>query len=186
MLLLVSIFETFCTQCLNSKGYWLDPAHFVTAPLLSFQAMLFKNLKAEVVIENISDSNICYDGFLMVKNGIWGGICQVLHSDAKGQYLTVKEAESVLEDPTQLSKEQHILYINYNNLYGTVMCKSIPLDDFRMEKKGGSNDPVINRKEREKALEIMRNKGKMDGEVRKDEKHLLWFDPDIRAVSKHI
>ena len=135
---------------------------------------------------NFSDSNIGYDGFLMVKNGIRGGICQVLHPYARGQYLTVEEAESVPEDPTQLSKEQHILYIDCNNLYGTAMCEPMPLDDFRMEKKGGDDDPVIDREEREKALEIMRNKGKMDGEVRKDEEHLLWFDPDMRAVSDHI
>jgi len=148
--------------------------------------MLLKNLKAEVVIENISGANVGYDGFMMVEKGIRGGICQVLHPYARGNYLTMEEAESVPEDLAQLSEEHHILYIDCNNLYGTAMCEPMPLDSFWMEKQGGADDPLINQEEREKGLAVMREHGKEAAEIQDAEAHLKWFDPDMQAVSAFI
>ena len=130
MLLLASVFETFHTECLQPQSYRLDSVHFVIAFSLSFSTILLKNLKAEVVIENISSANVSYNGFMMVKKGIHGGICQVFHPYAQGNYLTMEEAEFVPKNLAQLSKEHHILYIDSNNLYGTAMCELMPLDSF--------------------------------------------------------
>ena len=79
VLLLASIFKTFRAQCFQPQGYRLDPAHFVTALLLSFSAMLLKNLLVGVEIKNISEANVDINDFMMVEKGIHGGICQVLH-----------------------------------------------------------------------------------------------------------
>ena len=65
-LLLVDVFESFRNMCI--KVYELDPAHFVSAPGLAWQACL---KKAEVELELITDP----DMLLMVEEGMRGGTC---------------------------------------------------------------------------------------------------------------
>ena len=60
-LLLADIFETFRDKCI--KIYEIDPAHFVSAPGLAWQASL---KKTEVKLELITD----YDMFMMVEKGV--------------------------------------------------------------------------------------------------------------------
>jgi hypothetical protein len=76
VLLLASVFERFRGACLDKElGYGLDPVHFLTAPSLSWSAMLFRNHQEGIVIENMLDYNM----LLMVEKGIRGGMCQVFH-----------------------------------------------------------------------------------------------------------
>ena len=64
--LLADVFENFRDMCL--KEYELEPAHFVSLPVLVWQACLKKtNIELEVLTD--------YDMLLMVEKGIRDGIC---------------------------------------------------------------------------------------------------------------
>lgn len=116
VLLLTDIFENFRKIC--KEHYHLDPAFYLTAPSLSFDAML---LKTGVKLELISDLEI----IRMIQSGIRGGICLCSNRYAKAnnKYMTK-------HDPSKSSS--YITYIDCNNLYGYSMCQALPISDFRL------------------------------------------------------
>ena len=65
--LLSDVFENFRNKCIEK--YELDPAHFLSAPGLEWQACL-KKTKVELELS----TNI--ELLLMIEKGIRGGICQ--------------------------------------------------------------------------------------------------------------
>ena len=65
------ILEKYCI-----KTYELDPVHFLSLPGLAWQACL---KKTGVELELLTD----YDMFLMIEEGIRGGICHDVHRYAK-------------------------------------------------------------------------------------------------------
>ena len=69
-LLLADVFENFTDKCIEI--YELNPAHFLSAPGLAWQACL---KKTEVKLELLTDIDI----LLMVEKAIRGGICQATH-----------------------------------------------------------------------------------------------------------
>ena len=69
-LLLVDVFENFRNKCIEM--YELDPAHFLSAPGLAWQACL---KKPEIKLELLTD----IDMLSMVEKGIRGGICHAIH-----------------------------------------------------------------------------------------------------------
>ena len=73
-LLLADVFENFRKICL--KIYQLDPAKFLSAPGLAWQAAL---KQTEVKLELLTD----IDMLLMVGKGIRGGTCNKIHQYAK-------------------------------------------------------------------------------------------------------
>ena len=75
-LLLADVFENFRNKCIEI--YELDPAHFLSAPGLAWQAYL---KKTEVELELLTN----IDMLLMVKNGIRGWICHSIHRYAKAK-----------------------------------------------------------------------------------------------------
>ena len=70
ILLLADVFENFRNKCIEI--YELDPAHFVSAPGLVWQACL---KKTRVKLELLTD----IDMLLIVEKGIRGGICNSIH-----------------------------------------------------------------------------------------------------------
>ena len=69
-LLLADVFKNFRNKCMEI--YELDPAHFLSAPGLAWQACLKKTeVKLELLTEN--------DMLLMVEKGFRGGICHAIH-----------------------------------------------------------------------------------------------------------
>ena len=72
-LLLADVFENFRNKCL--EVYELDPVHFLSLPGLAWQACL---KKTNVELELLTD----YDMLLMVEEGIRGGICHSIYSNA--------------------------------------------------------------------------------------------------------
>ena len=66
---LLAVFENFRSKCIEI--YKLDPAHFLSAPGLAWQAC-FKKTKVELELTDI-------DMLLMVEKGTRGGICQAIH-----------------------------------------------------------------------------------------------------------
>ena len=97
-LLLADVFENFRNTCI--KVYELDPAHFLSAPGLAWEACL---KKAEVKLELLTD----VDMLLMVGKGIRGGICHAIYRYAKANNNYNKDKE-----------ESFLQYLDANNLYG--------------------------------------------------------------------
>jgi len=68
VLLLADVFEEFRNAA--HLNYWLDPAHYITSPGLSFDAML---RTTKVQLELISDAKM----FEMIDSGIRGGVAMI-------------------------------------------------------------------------------------------------------------
>ena len=111
-LLLADVFENF--MCI--KEYELDPAHFLSAPGLAWQACL---KKTEVKLESLTDVNM----LLMGEKGIKGGICRAMHRYAKAN-------NKYMKDYNKDEEESFLEYLDANNLYGWAISEPLPVDDF--------------------------------------------------------
>lgn len=116
VLLLADIFEKFRLTC--KKNYDLDPAFYLTAPSLSFDAML---LKTKVKLELLSNLEI----LRMIQSGIRGGICLCSKRYAKSNNKYQTDFVSTLPN-------NYLVYLDCNNLYGYAMCSYLPYADFRL------------------------------------------------------
>ena len=100
-LLPADIFENFRNMCI--KVHELDPAHFLSAPGLAWQAWL---KKTEVKLELLTD----FDMLLMVEKRIRGGICHAMHRYAKAN-------NKYMKDYNKDEEESFLEYLDANNLY---------------------------------------------------------------------
>ena len=80
-LLLADVFENFRNKCIKINE--IDPAHFLSAPGLAWQARL---KKTEVELELLNNN----DMLLMLEKGTRGGICQAIHKYAKANNKCMK------------------------------------------------------------------------------------------------
>ena len=96
------IFENFRNMYL--KTYELDPAKFLSAPGLVWQAAL---RKAKVKLDLLTD----IDMLLMVQKGIRGGICHSI-------YLYAKANNKYMKDYNKNKESSYNQYWDVNNLYG--------------------------------------------------------------------
>ena len=101
-LLLADVFENFRNKCIEI--YELDPAHFLSAPGLAWQACL---KKTGVKLELLTD----IDMLLMVEKGIRGGICYAIHRSAKANNKYIKNYNKNIIS-------SYLIYLDANNLYG--------------------------------------------------------------------
>ena len=115
VLLLADVFEKFRNN--SFRNYELRPSHYVSAPGLSWDAML-KMIKIE--LDLVPDPNM----FIFFEKGTRGEISYISnrYSKAKNEYLKSYE-------PKQESK--HIIYLDANNLYGYAMSKFLPIRGFK-------------------------------------------------------
>ena len=104
VLLLADVFENFIDMCL--KFYQLEPCHYFSFPVLSWDAMLkMTGVRLEKIVNT--------DMYLFIEKGLRRGISYI----AK-RYSEVNN-KCVKYDPTKSSK--YISYVDMNNLYGWAM-----------------------------------------------------------------
>ena len=115
ILLLTDVFENFRVACLENYG--LDPAHYITTPGLSWDAML---KKTGVELELLTD----VDMYQFFERGIRGGISVITHRYAKANNPYMKLCNP--ENDTS-----YIIYLDANNLYGWAMVQPLPYGGFR-------------------------------------------------------
>ena len=96
--------------------YQLDPAHFLSAPGLAWQACL---KKANIKLQLLTD----YDMLLIFEEGIRGGICQSIHRYAAANNKYMKNYNKNIPS-------LYLMNLDANNLYGWAMCKKLPVDNF--------------------------------------------------------
>ena len=113
--LLADVFENFREKCLEICE--LDPAHFISAPGLSWQACL---KKTEVKLELLTD----HDMLMMVEKGIRGGIYQATHRYAKAN-------NKYMSNYNKNTESSFLQYLDVNNQYGCSMFEKLPVDGFR-------------------------------------------------------
>ena len=117
-LLLADVFENFRNKCIGI--YELDPAHFLFAPGLAWQACL---KKAEVKLELLTEN----DMLLMIEKGIRSGICHEIHryAEANNKYMKNRNKDK---------ESSYIEDIDANNLYGWEMSQTFPADGLNGKK----------------------------------------------------
>ena len=117
-LLLADVFENFRNMCLEI--YELDPAKFLSAPGLAWQAAL---KKTKVKLDLLTD----IDMLLMVEKGIRGGICHSIYRYAKAN-------NKYLKDYDKNQQSSYIQYWDVNNLYGWAISQKLPVNNFEWNK----------------------------------------------------
>ena len=101
-MVLADVLESFRNKCIETCE--LDPANFLLAPKLEWQACL---KKTKVELELL----IGLDMLLMVKKVIKGGMCDTRHRYAKANNRYIRDY-----DPSRESS--YLMYWEVNNLYG--------------------------------------------------------------------
>ena len=118
--LLADVFESFRDKCLEI--YELDPAHFLSAPGLAWQACL---KKTQTELELLTDN----DMLLMFEEGIRGGMCQATHRYAKAN-------NKYMNNHDKNEESSYLEYLNANNLYRWAMSQKLPVRNFKWIEKG--------------------------------------------------
>ena len=122
--MLADVFENFRDKCIEIYG--LDPAHFLSAPGLAWQACFKKTkVKLELLTDNYAiDDNYATDMLLMVEKGIRGGFCQVIHRHAKAnnKYMNYYNEDTI---------SSCLMYLDANNLYGLAMSQKLTINGFK-------------------------------------------------------
>ena len=123
VLLLADVFENFREVCLDN--YKLDPAWYLTAPGLSWDAMLrVTGIKLELLTDP--------DMLMMVENGTRGGVSMISnrYSEANDKYM---------DSYDDAKPSKYIQYLDANNLYGWAMSEKMPYKDFKWVDVGNTS-----------------------------------------------
>ena len=127
VLLLADVFENFRGVC--QEKYGLDPAHYYTAPGLSWDALL---KKTGVELELLTD----LDMHLFIERGMRGGITMVgkRHAKANNPYV---------EGYNPAEPTNYITYLDANNLYGWAMSQYLPISGFHWKRVMPTEEEIM-------------------------------------------
>jgi hypothetical protein len=120
VLLLADIFTSFRQTCISY--YQLDPANYLSAPSLAWDAMM---LKTGIELDQITDLKTL-DFIERMKRG---GLCFV------GSKRQVRANNKYLKDFDPNKPSTFIMYWDANNLYGWAMSQVLPYKDLKFVKK---------------------------------------------------
>ena len=115
VLLLADVFENFRERMLLSHN--LDPAHYITLPSFSFDAMLrFCNISLKLLTD--------IEMVIFFQNALRGGLscCTKRYVEANNKYME--------EDFDPSKPESYLFYCDINNLYGEAMSSHLPYSEF--------------------------------------------------------
>ncbi|CAB4012234.1 Gastrula zinc finger [Paramuricea clavata] len=140
VLLLADVFEDFRRVCLDN--YKLDPAHYISAPGLSWDAMLKRTGVKLDLLSNV-------DMYQFIEKGMRGGVSYIghRHAQANNKYMSDYDPEK---------PSSYIMYYDANNLYGWAMSEKLPYGKFRWIDVG-ELDLSNYGKDREKGLILVVN-----------------------------
>ena len=114
-LLLADVLENFRNMCITI--YQLDPAKFLSAPRLAWQAALNKT---KVKLDLLTDINM----LLMVEKGISGRTCHSIYRYAKAKHKDMKDYDKNKES-------SYLQYWDVNNLYGWAVSQKLSVNNFQ-------------------------------------------------------
>ena len=129
VLLLADVFENY--RNVNLRDYKLDPAHFYTAPGLSWCAMLKHTGKR---IELFNNTQI--DMLNIFEQNKRGGVCMISkrYAEANNKYM---------KNYDEKKPSTYIIYLDANNLYGWGMSQYLPIGNFANEDVNTFNEDRI-------------------------------------------
>lgn len=125
--LLADVFQNFRQQSIET--YNLDPAHYYGSPGLAWDAALYIT---NVELDLLTDIEMIY----FLKRGIRGGIsqCSKRVAVANNKFLPEHRPD----------KEQSmIIYTDITNMYGHIMCQSLPTSDFKWSTSEMSETDIL-------------------------------------------
>ena len=117
-IIVADVFEYFRDKCIEI--YELDPAHFLSAPGLAWQACL---KRTGVKLELLTD----IDMLLMVEKEIRIGNCQAIHWYTKANNKYMNNYNKSIEP-------SYLIFLDANNLYGWAMPQKLPINGFKWVK----------------------------------------------------
>ena len=116
---LADVLENFRDKCIEI--YELDPAHFLSASGLSWQAFLkISGVKLELLTDN--------DMLMMMQEGTRGGMCNAVHRHTKANNKYMNNYDKNTESP-------YLEYSDANNPYGWAMSQKLRVDGFKWIEK---------------------------------------------------
>ena len=139
VLLLADVFE----RCKNNslKNYGLCPSQYLSAPALSWDAML--NM-TKVELELIPDP----DMYILFEKGTRGEVSYISNGYSKSNSKFLKSFDPKIE-------LKRIIYLDTNNLYGYAMSKFLPTSGTkRVDHKGFDLKKYINDSSKECVLKV--------------------------------
>ena len=127
-LLFADVFENLKNKC--TEIYELDPAHFLSAPGLAWQACLKK--KTGIESELLTD----IDMLLMVEKRIRGGISHVIHryTTTNNKYMKIYYKNIYRFIHSLFIDSSYLMYLDKNSLHWWAMSQELPVNGFKWEK----------------------------------------------------
>ena len=101
---------------MEKDRFVVDPAHYVSAPQMAWDAML-KKTGAELQL--VTDPAM----YRMFESGVRGGVCMISKRYAKANNKLIGNFDPALP-------ESWIIYKDANNLYGWAMSQYLPFGHF--------------------------------------------------------
>jgi len=121
VLLLADVFENF--RRLSLQDYKLDPANYITLPGMAFDALLLETEDYVTQcggLELITDPNM----YEMIERSMRGGTSMITTRYARANNKSCPNYNP--NEPTSYIKP-----LDMNNMYGTAMCRKLPLNNFK-------------------------------------------------------